>query len=57
MSAPAVLVELGPWLQLLLVPAVGLLVRIEGRLSRLEERSTQHQMRLQTLERRAAGWS
>lgn len=42
--------ELLPWLNLLLVPAVGLLVTINSRLARLEATQQHHAKRLQRLD-------
>lgn len=42
--------ELLPWLNLLLVPAVGLLVSINSRLARLEQTQQHHAKRLQRLD-------
>ncbi len=42
--------ELLPWLNLLLVPAVGLLVSINSRLARLEQTQKHHAKRLQRLD-------
>ncbi len=42
--------ELLPWFNLLLLPAVGLLWQINGRLSRLESTQDHHAARLQKLD-------
>ena len=42
--------ELLPWLNLLLLPAVGLLMSINGRLARLEATQEHHGNRLQKLD-------
>lgn len=42
--------ELLPWLNLLLVPVVGLLMQINSRLARLEATQDHHAKRLQRLD-------
>jgi len=47
-----VIADLLPWLQLLLLPACGLLIKIEGRLSRLEASRVDDRERIGRLEAR-----
>ena len=42
--------EILPWLNLLLVPVVGLLIQINSRLARLEATQQHHAKRLQRLD-------
>lgn len=42
--------EILPWLNLLLVPAVGLLMQINSRLARLESTQEHHAARLEQLD-------